>query len=69
MHSFKLNVSVLKGKVAVLSAIVDRCPDWEAIRKTGKKRMKDAKDDIIKLGKLALDGLLQEPPKRVFSKV
>ena len=31
--------------------------------------MKDAKDVIIKLGKLALDGLLQEPSKQVFIKV
>ena len=66
---FKRNVSVLKGKVAVLSAIVDRCPAWQAIRTGGKKGVKDTKDVIIKLGKLALDGLLQEPPKQVFSKV
>ena len=30
---FKCNVPILKGKVAVLFAIVDRCPDWEIIRK------------------------------------
>ena len=34
---FKRNISVMKGKIAVLSAIVERCPDWEAIRKSGKE--------------------------------
>ena len=67
---FKCNISILKGKIAVLSAIVERCPDWEAIRKSGKKRMNDAtKDVIVKLGKLSLDGLLQEQPKLSFTKV
>ena len=66
---FRRNISILKGKIAVLSAIVERCPDWEAIRKSGKKRMNDAKHIIVKLGKLSLDGLLQEQPKLSFTKV
>ena len=66
---FKRNISILEGKIAVLSAIVERCPDWEAIRKFGKKRMNDAKDVIIKLGKLSLDGIHREQPKLSFNKV
>ena len=66
---FKLDNSILLGKIAVLSAIVERCPHWEAIRRTGKKRVNDVKDVVIKLGKLALDGLLGEQPKQTFRKV
>ena len=66
---FKLDNSILLGKIAVLSAIVERCPHWEAIRQTGKKRVNDVKDVVIKLGKLALDGLLGEQPKQTFRKV
>ena len=66
---FKLDNPILIGKISVLSAIVERCLDWETLRKEGKKRINDAKAVIMKLGKLALDGLLREQPKQKFSKV
>ena len=48
---------ILKGTTAILSEVVNRCPKWEEIRKTGKKRINISTDAILKLGKLALRGL------------
>ena len=66
---FLKGVLVLKGKTAILSEVVERCPDWESIRKTGKKHVKSANDAILKLGRLALKGLQQKQFKQIFTKV
>ena len=54
---FKNGFSIMKGKVAVISEIVKRCLNWESIRKTGKRRINDGTEVIVKLGRLALNGL------------
>ena len=66
---FNLKVSFHKRKTGILSDIVDRCIDWETIRKTGKKNMKDVKAAVIKLGKLAMKGLKRDHLQQIFGKV
>lgn len=65
---FQKGILVLKGKTAILSEVVARCPDWESIRNNGKKRVKSANDAILKLGRLALKGLQQKHVKQKFTK-
>ena len=57
---FKSGILIMKGKVAVISAIVERCLNYESIRKTEKKRMNDGAKVITNLGQLALKGLQKE---------
>ena len=57
---FKSGILIMKGKVAVISAIVERCLNYESIRKTEKKRMNDGTKVITDLGQLALKGLQKE---------
>ena len=60
---------ILKGTTAILTEIVNRCPNWESIRKTGKKRMDNATDAIVRLGRLALKGLQRDRNQQTFTKV
>ena len=60
---------ILKGLTAILSEVVSRCPNWESIRKTGKKRIDGATDAILKLGRLALKGLQRDRHQQAFTKV
>ena len=57
---FKSGILMMKGKVAVISAIVERCLNYESIRKTDKKRKNDGTEVIANLGRLALKGLQRE---------
>ena len=38
---FMRKVSLPKTRTGIISAIVERCPNWEEIRKSGKKQVKD----------------------------
>ena len=58
-----------KTKTGILDAMVDRCLDWEAIRKSGKKREASVKDAVIRLGKLAMEGLQRDQFHQTFTKV
>ena len=60
---------MLKGTTAILSEVVSRCPNWESIRKTKKKRIDGATDAILKLGRLALKGLQRDRNQQIFTKV
>ena len=60
---------ILKGPTAILSEVVSRCPNWESIRKRGKKRMDSATDAILKLGRLAIKGLQRDRHQQTFTKV
>ena len=66
---FKKGASVLRGKVAVLSAIIERCVNRESIRKTGTTPMKDVKQSLSNLGQLALHGLMADNFQQSFRKV
>ena len=63
------NISLPKTKTGIISAIVDRCPRWEEIRKTGEKGLKNVEKTIQKLGKFVLDRLLKEDFHQQFAKV
>ena len=66
---FVHNVSFPKTKTGIISAIVERCPDWEEIRKTGHKRVKAVEEALVKLGKFVLKKLLDGDKAQTFSKV
>ena len=51
---FLRNVSLPETRTGIISAIVERCPDWEEIRKTGQKRVKAVEEALVKLGKFVL---------------
>lgn len=54
---FQREVSLPKTRTGVISAVVERCPDWEEIRKSGKKTRKEWKVALeialVNLGELA----------------
>ena len=66
---FLRRVSLPKSKTGLLSAIVERCGNWETIRKTGKKGGNALEKAIFKLGKLALEGLMRDELQQSFDKV
>ena len=66
---FNRSVSLPKTKTGVLNAIVDRCINWDAIRKSGKKKLEDTKDALVRLGKLAMEGLQRDQFQQTFTKV
>ena len=67
---FLRKVSLPKLRTGIISAIVNRCVDWETIRNIGKKGRSKAVDTaIVKLGKLAMDGLQREYVQQSFDKV
>ena len=69
---FQRKVSLPKSRTGVISAIVDRCPDWEEIRKSGKKTLQEWKAALeialIKLGELAWLRLKDGNKDLVFTK-
>ncbi len=67
---FQRAVSLPKTRTGVLYAIVARCPDWEEIRKSGKKTANEWKAALyaalIKLGTLAWERLRERNKDLVF---
>ena len=66
---FLRKASLPRLKTGILSAIAERCIDWETIRNTGKKRVQTVERAIVKLGKLAMKGLQQKHLQQSFDKV
>ena len=66
---FLRKVSLPKTKTEIISAIVERCPDWEEIRKTGQKKVKAVQSALLKLGEFVLKCLRQENFEQLFDKV
>ena len=56
---FLRRISLPNTKTGILSTIVQRCPDWDEIRRTGRRTEKDIEDALCRLGKLALEKLLR----------
>ena len=52
-----------------LGKILDPPLDWDAVRRLGRKNVENMKETLVKLGKLAMKGLLEEQPRQSFSKV
>ena len=46
--------SLPSSRTKILSAIVERCSYWERIRETGKKKLKDMTDTLVRLGQFVL---------------
>ena len=42
------------SRTKILSAIVERCSHWEGIRETGKKKLKDMTESLVRLGQFVL---------------
>ena len=61
--------SLPKTKIGIFDAVVNRCMDWDAIRKRGRKNVENMGKTLVKLGKLAMKGLLEKQPRQTFSKV
>ena len=66
---FLSRVSLPRTKTGIFSAIVERCPHWEEIRKTGQKPLQHFTNTILKLGELAMEGLLREHFQQTFTTV
>ena len=62
-------VSLPRTRTGIISAIVERCPDWEEIRKTGQKRVKAVEEALVRLGQYVLKRLLDGDKSQVFKKV
>ena len=61
--------SLPKTRTGVLSAIVDRCENWESIRNTGGKGIKSIESPLLKLGKFVFKRLQQDDSVQTFEKV
>ncbi len=70
---FQTRVSLPKTRIGIISAIADRCPDWEAIRVSGRKADTALKlalaTALVQLGKLVCERLDSGNKDLVFTKV
>ncbi len=68
---YQRKVSLPKTMTGVVSAIVERCPDWEEIRRSGKKTDAEMRvlidDALVKLGRLCWERLRQEDKDLIFT--
>ena len=62
-------VSLPLTRTGIMSAIVERCPDWEEIRKTGQTRVKAIEKALTKLSDFVLHKILAEDATQMFDKV
>ncbi len=70
---YQRNVSLPKSMTGVISAVVERCPDWEEIRRSGQKtdaEMKAALElALLRLGKLCWERIKQGNKDIIFTQV
>ncbi len=70
---YQRKVSLPKTMTGVISAIVERCPDWEEIRRSGQKTVEEMKvlleSALVKLGKVCWERLQQGNKDLIFTKV
>ena len=64
---YQRRISLPKTRTGILDTIVERCPQWDSIRKSGKKTKKNLDEVVTRLGKFVLRCLLEE--RHVFEKV
>ena len=62
-------VSLPRTRTGIMSAIVERCPDWDEIRKTGQKKIKAVEDALVRLGEYVLTRLLNGDKSQAYKKV
>ena len=66
---FLRKVSLPQTRTGIMEAIVQRCPDWEEVRKSGKKRIKSLETALIKLGELIMKRRLKGNDDQTFKQV
>ena len=66
---FLRKVSLPETRTGIMSAIVQRCPDWEEVRKSGKKRTTSLERALIKLGELIMKRRLKGNDDQTFTQV
>ena len=66
---FRRKVSLPKTTTGIMKIIVERCADWDEIRKTGHKKDKEMENTLIKLGEFVFNKLRQEDFQQIFDKV
>ncbi len=68
---YQAAISLPETMTAVISAIVERCPDWEEIRKSGRNTEAEMRvlldDALVKLGKLCWKRLQQGNKDLIFA--
>ena len=64
---FNFKMTLPKTTTGIMDAVVNRCLDREAIRAKGKKAVESAKRVLLRLGKLAWQGLMER--NQFFEKV
>ena len=66
---FHYNKSLPETTTGIIQEIVNRCIHRESIRAKEKKALQNATSTLMKLGKLAWQGLITEGKKLIFDKV
>ena len=66
---FMRKVSLPRTRTGIISAIVERCPDWDEIRKTGQKKVKTIEDAFKRFSEFILGKLLNDDNNQIFNKV
>ena len=61
--------SLPKTKTGIFDVVENRCIDWDAIRRQGRKNVEKMSETLVKLGKLTTKALLEKQPRQTFSKV
>ena len=66
---FHYNNTLPETKTGIIQEIVNRCINRESIRAKGEKALQNATSTLLKLGKLAWQGLITRGKKLIFDKV
>ena len=66
---FHYNKTLPDTRAGIIEGLVNRCINRESIRKTGEKALLNAKLILLKLGKMAWEGLMTPGKKLIFEKV
>ena len=66
---FHYNNTLPETKTGIIQEIVNRCINRESIRAKGERALQNATSTLLKLGKLAWQGLITRGKKLIFDKV
>ena len=66
---FHYNNALPETTTGIMQGIVDRCINRESIRAKGEKALRNVRSTLLKLGKMAWQGLITPGKKLIFDKV
>ena len=66
---FRSKVALLSSRTRIFQVIVNQCMDREALKAKGQKAVDSARQTLVRLGKLAWEGLQKRGKKLIFEKV